>query len=149
MQALRFKRQQESNVDVNLTPLIDVVFLLLIFFMVSTSFTREAHLSLTLPEAESSQVSSTETAIDVVVDKDGFYRINGRLLVDAKKGTLSSALSLEADGDFSVPLTVTADQKAPYQRVVSVIDIGGQMGFTQINLTTQPDNAQTVGSGIQ
>ncbi len=149
MQALRFKRQQNSSVEVNLTPLIDVVFLLLIFFMVSTSFTREAHLSLTLPEAERATTATSEVSIDVVVDKEGFYRVNGRLLVDGKRDTLTSALSLEANGEFAKPLTVTADRAAPYQRVVSVIDIGGQMGFTQINLTTQPDNEQSAETRIQ
>lgn len=149
MQALKFKRQENSSVDVNLTPLIDVVFLLLIFFMVSTSFTREAHLSLTLPEAESATQASDVVAIDIVVDKEGFYRVNGRLLVDAKRDTLTAALALEAGDDFSAPLTVTADESAPYQRVVSVIDIGGQMGFSQINLTTQPENTDAPGTRIQ
>ena len=139
MQPLQFKRQSRNSVEVNLTPLIDVVFLLLIFFMVSTSFTREAHLTLTLPEAErSDETSGEDPRVDVIIDADGFYRVGGRMLVDTKLDTLASALQLASEGALEMPIAVTADKNAPYQNVVQVIDIAGQLGFTRVNLTTQP-----------
>lgn len=139
MQPLQFKRQDKGGVDVNLTPLIDVVFLLLIFFMVSTSFTKEAHLTLKLPDAErANETTSDVRRLDVVVDGDGFYRVDGRMLVDTKPDTLASALRLASDDESSIPLSITADKSAPYQNVVRIIDIAGQLGFVQVNLTTQP-----------
>ena len=92
-QPLQFKRQIRGEVDVNLTPLIDVVFLLLIFFMVSTSFTREAHLTIVLPEAEMAEETDSQIAsVDVLIDSQGFYRIANKLLVDTKAETLALSL---------------------------------------------------------
>ena len=138
MQPIQFKRQERNPVDINLTPLIDVVFLLLIFFMVSTSFTREAHLTLQLPEAERATESDEFARLDVVVDADGFYRVDGQMLVDTKLETLAAALKIAAGEDIELPIAVTADKAAPYQNVVRVIDIAGQLGFSRVNLTTQP-----------
>lgn len=137
---MKFRRQSKAGVDVNLTPLIDVVFLLLIFFMVSTSFVKETHLSLNLPKAEKSAISNPEkNDIEVVIDQNGFYRINSKMLVDTKSETISSALKNLSGQNYSRPLTIAADANAPYQAIVTIIDIGGQLGFSKINITTQDD----------
>ena len=144
-QPLQFKRQHRAEIDINLTPLIDVVFLLLIFFMVSTSFTREAHLSIILPEAENTDDSAANNdSLDVIIDKEGFYRVASKLLVDSKPSTLASALRLESEDDFERPIRVSADKDAPYQRVVQVIDIAGQLGFVQVNLSTQASDNKPI-----
>ena len=136
---MHFKRQSKAALDVNLTPLIDVVFLLLIFFMVSTSFSNETRLTLTLPEAVyAEQVPADAKALSVVVDKNGFYRVNDKALPDIDTETLASALRNLSQQDFNLPLEISADANAPYQAVVSVIDIAGELGFVQINLTTSP-----------
>jgi|TARA_B110000977_G_C10960453_1_gene448326 biopolymer transport protein ExbD len=137
---LQFKRQKQAAIDVNLTPLIDVVFLLLIFFMVSTSFIKETHLTLNLPSAVHAQEVVQETvSLEVIIDSNGFYRIDGRALINTDNETLESALKNLSQGNLSTPLTVTADATAPYQAVVKIIDIAGGMGFTKINITTQPE----------
>jgi biopolymer transport protein ExbD len=137
---LQFKRQKQAAIDVNLTPLIDVVFLLLIFFMVSTSFIKETHLTLNLPTAVNAEEIVKETvSLEVIIDNNGFYRIDGRALINTDRETLESALKNLSQGDLSTPLTVTADATSPYQAVVKIIDIAGGMGFTKINITTQPE----------
>ena len=140
-QPLQFKRQIRGEVDVNLTPLIDVVFLLLIFFMVSTSFTREAHLTIVLPEAEMAEETDSQIAsVDVLIDSQGFYRIANKLLVDTKAETLASALRIESEDRLDVPIRISADKNAPYEKVVQVIDIAGKLGFVQVNLSTQSED---------
>ena len=140
---MQFKRQQQAQVDVNLTPLIDVVFLLLIFFMVSTSFIKETHLTLKLPKAANSEERVVDVEpLEVLVDRNGFYSVDGRALADIDVTVLESALRNLSEGDFSRPLTITADADAPYQAVVTLIDTAGAMGFAQIHITTQPDSSE-------
>jgi biopolymer transport protein ExbD len=136
---VQFKRQKQAAIDVNLTPLIDVVFLLLIFFMVSTSFIKETHLTLNLPKAINAKDTLSEAAaLDVIIDKNGFYRIDGRALINTDAATLESALINLSKNELSTPLTITADAESPYQAVVRLIDVAGGIGFTKINITTQP-----------
>ena len=85
---MKFRRQRRDEVGVNLTPLIDVVFLLLIFFMVSTTFTRETQLSIDLPEASGQPQETTDERIEILIDESGSYRVNGQALVDARLRTL-------------------------------------------------------------
>ena len=75
----------------------------------------------------------------MIIDNNGFYRIDGRALINTDRETLESALKNLSQGDLSTPLTVTADATSPYQAVVKIIDIAGGMGFTKINITTQPE----------
>ena len=90
---MQFKRQTDSEVSVNLTPLIDVVFLLLIFFMVSTTFTKESHLSLNLPEATGEETTDLPKHIEILIDINGQYVINNRSLVSNKLDTVMAALT--------------------------------------------------------
>ena len=137
---MQFKRQKQASIDVNLTPLIDVVFLLLIFFMVSTSFIKETHLTLNLPKAVNAEdyIQAT-SALEVIIDNNGFYRIDGRALINVDIETLKSALVNLSKNDLSTPITITADADSPYQAVVRLIDVAGGIGFTKINITTQPE----------
>ena len=137
---MQFKRQKQADIDVNLPPLIDVVFLLLIFFMVSTSFVKETHLSINLPKAINGEEKVQETAaMEVIIDVNGFYRIDGKALVNTDSETLRSALKNLSGANYSMPITITSDANAPYQAVVTVIDIAGALGFGKMNITTQSD----------
>jgi biopolymer transport protein ExbD len=134
---LKFRRQQAEEVGINLTPLIDVVFLLLIFFMVSTTFTREAHLSIDLPEAEGKPVEEEENQIEILVDETGRYRVNGVELVDNTMRTLQAAIYKVSSGDTTLPMIITADADATHQYVVQAMDAAGQMGFVHLSITTR------------
>lgn len=134
---MKFKRQSEQSVDVNLTPLIDVVFLLLIFFMVSTSFTKESRIDLTLPEAESgeAQVESVKP-IEIVINAAGHFVINQQQLVNNEMQTIKAALSKLSEGKTDMGIVITADANTSHQSVVKAMDAAGQLGFAKINMTT-------------
>lgn len=134
---MQFRRQRLAPVEVNLTPLIDVVFLLLIFFMVSTTFTKETHLSLNLPEATGEEASVEPKSIEILIDAAGQYVVNDRSLVSAKIDTLKAALQEVSGGDNRLPLIITADAHTPHQAVITAMDAAGQMGFSKLSLTTK------------
>lgn len=135
---MQFRRQQRYNeVSVNLTPLIDVVFLLLIFFMVSTTFTKESHLSLELPEADGEKQTEQVQSVEIVISAEGQYVVNGQSLINNRLDTLKKALQEIAAGDSSLPMVITADAKTQHQLVIRAMDAAGQMGFAHLSLTTQ------------
>ncbi len=143
---MKFRRRQSEEVGINLTPLIDVVFLLLIFFMVSTTFTRETQLSIDLPEAEGTVKQTSEQQIEILVDEAGTYRVNGRGLVDNHMRTLQAAIYKISAGDTTLPMVITADADAAHQHVVRAMDAAGQMGFVHLSITTrQPAGSDTGG----
>lgn len=137
---MKFRRTRDSSRSsgINLTPLIDVVFLLLIFFMVSTTFTRETRLAVELPEAEGEPPSEElPETIEVVVEEDGSYAVNGKALVNRKIDTIMSALQLESHADMTIPITITADAEASHRAVVTVMDAAGRLGFSRLSFSTQ------------
>ena len=134
---MKFRRQRGEEVGINLTPLIDVVFLLLIFFMVSTTFTRETQLSIDLPEAQGQVKESTQDQIEILIDEAGTYRVNGQGLVDARMRTLQAAIYKISAGDTTMPMIITADAQAAHEDVVRAMDAAGQMGFVHLSITTR------------
>jgi biopolymer transport protein ExbD len=143
---LKFRRQRSEEVGVNLTPLIDVVFLLLIFFMVSTTFTRETQLSIDLPEATGVLREAQDKQIEILIDEAGSYRVNGKGLVDDRMRTLQAAIYKIAAGDTTLPMIITADAQSSHQSVVRAMDAAGQMGFVHLSITTrQPSGSPADG----
>lgn len=135
---MKFKRQRSQEVGVDLTPLIDVVFLLLIFFMVSTTFTRESHLQIELPEASGEPAPASEVEqIDVVINADGQYILNGRSLVNNRRETLERGVQELAGGNHSLPFIITADARTPHEYVVRAMDVAGRLGFSRLSITTE------------
>lgn len=134
---MKFRRQRRDEVGINLTPLIDVVFLLLIFFMVSTTFTRETQLSIDLPEASGPLKEQAGEQIEILIDESGSYRVNGQGLVDSRMRTLQAAIYKLSAGDTTLPLVITADAQAAHQDVVRAMDAAGQMGFVHLSITTR------------
>lgn len=121
----------------DVTPLIDVVFLLLIFFMVSTTFTHHRQLALTLPEAKGEPPPHQAKAVRILVSPMGQYLVNGRKLTDNSAQGLRSALLRLGQDKTTLPLIITADAHASYQSVVRVMDVAGQLGFAKLSLTTR------------
>ena len=136
---MKFSRRGRHEATVELTPLIDVVFLLLIFFMVSTTFIRETQLKINLPEAAGELQEIEEDIIEITVDRLGDYAVNDRLLVNNEMRTLIRALEeviAERTGTTS-RLVITADANATHQAVVRAMDAAGKVGLTRISITTQ------------
>ena len=132
---LRPKRQEEP--DLNITPLIDVVFLLLIFFMVSTTFDRELELKIQLPEASGETKQVEQKNIEITVDAQGRYFINKQQVVNTQLETLKAALKKTAGDQTDVPLIISADGQAPHQSVIRVMDVARQLGLVQITFAVQ------------
>ena len=134
---MKFRRQRKPENGVNLTPLIDVVFLLLIFFMVTTTFTKETHLVIDLPEAEGEVVEQPLMMIEVLVNRDGSYSINGNSLINRDIETLMKGLHETSGGDNGLPMIITADARASHQSVITAMDAAGRMGFVHLQITTK------------
>lgn len=139
---MKFKRQVKAEEAINLTPLIDVVFLLLIFFMVSTTFTRETHLTVDLPEAEGAPGVQAQQSLDILISSDGSYAVNGKALINPKIETLKAALNQESEGNTKLPLSITADASTPHHAVVTAMDAAGQLGFVHLSITTRKPSAE-------
>ena len=105
---MKFSRRVKPEVDVNLTPLIDVVFLLLIFFMVSTTFTKDTQLNIDLPEASGADAVVADRQIEITVSRNGDYAINAVALVSNQIDTLKIAIEKVSGGDTTIPLVITA-----------------------------------------
>ena len=126
--------------EVNLTSLIDVVFLLLIFFMVSTSFVKQSQIAISLPEADSAEVvEEVPDQIDIMITEAGAYLVNGRELINSRPETLRNALQKVTDGNNTLPLTISADANAKHQDVVTAMDVAGRLGFVNISIATVND----------
>lgn len=115
-----------------------MVFLLLIFFMVSTTFTRETQLKLDLPQAASGEQidSSDAQQIELIISASGDIAVNGMALAATSLDSLKTALQRESAGDNSLPLIITADAQTPHQAVILAMDAAGQLGFSRLRLTT-------------
>jgi len=129
---VRFARTRRDPVEVNLTPLIDVVFLLLIFFMVSTTFETRQALELELPET-SSGAAAEVSPVTVVVTAAGVYRLGERELSPAE---LPAALAAEAEEAREHGLVVEADGRASHAAVVRVLDQAGLQGIQRVRIAT-------------
>jgi biopolymer transport protein ExbD len=141
---MKFRRRPRNEVSIELTPLIDVVFLLLIFFMVSTTFIRETQLELELPEASGELQQPEEQSIVITIAEDGTYAVNDQALVNSQLATLMRALREQiGEGDASRQLIITADANATHQAVVRAMDAAGRLGLTRLSITTQsPEEAE-------
>ncbi len=134
---MKLSVRPRSQPEVNLTSLIDVVLLLLIFFMVSTSFVRQSRIALRLPESESAAiVEEIPEQIDIMITETGIFLINGRELINGRPETIRNALQKISGGNNKVPLTISADANARHQHVVTAMDVAGRLGFGQINIAT-------------
>jgi biopolymer transport protein ExbD len=134
--SLRVRAQPE----VNLTSLIDVVFLLLIFFMVSTSFVKQSQINISLPQADSSTVvEASPEQIDIMITTTGTYFVNGRELINNRPETIRNALQKVSIGRSNMPMIISADANAKHQHVITAMDVAGRLGFTHISIATVND----------
>jgi biopolymer transport protein ExbD len=132
---LQHYSMEEPTVD--LTSLIDVVFLLLIFFIVSTTFEHQALLKVDLPEAsEVEDRTEQPESLELVIDSEGRMYLNDRRLVDSEDRTLRAAIEEAVGGERSAPLILRADRQTPHHFVVTAMDVAAQLGFTNLSIAT-------------
>jgi biopolymer transport protein ExbD len=140
---LRFQQRRHAEEDLNMTSLIDVVLLLLIFFMMSTKFVDEGRLQVRLPEAGiRPDEASVRKTVEIEVTAEGGYRVEGRDLVNNSPDTLATALGRATGGNRAQVITIRADGRAVHQSVVTAMDVAGRLGYRQINIATVHDGSQ-------
>ena len=127
---------EQDEPEVNLTPLIDVVFLLLIFFMVSTTFEQQSRIQIELPEATAAPTETEDDSLEIVIDAQGRYFIGERQVVNSELKTLKAAISKAVNGREPLTVIIRADASTPHQAVITALDATSQLGLTQISLAT-------------
>jgi biopolymer transport protein ExbD len=139
---MKFQRNLKAETSVDITPLIDVVFILLLFFMVTTSFDRDTNLVINLPAANGQSVTQAPLAIDIEIDRSGSYAVNGTALPDTSVESVVSAIEVLAAGDMTVPVTISADASTSHQSVVTVLDAVARLGLSRVNIATVQTEAE-------
>ena len=137
-----FQTRRNNEPEVNLTPLIDVVFLLLIFFMVSTTFEKESEISIELPEASGATSTKQKVVIEISIDNQGHYFVNQKRIKDEEIETLMSAIKLERGDEKKPKLIISADKMTPHQAVVRAMDAARQLGLVNLTFATKQNNKQ-------
>jgi biopolymer transport protein ExbD len=133
---VKLRPRQHEDPEINLISLIDVLLVLLIFFMVSTTFQQEGRVKVQLPQASQIPLPrGTREPMVITITAEGGYRVNERALINANPETLRSALVKEA-GTERGPLTIRADARSTHQAVVTAMDVAGKLGFAQLNIAT-------------
>lgn len=138
---MKFQRKKRENVDITLISMIDVLFVLLLFFMVSTSFNQHTEVNIKLPEAEGSAAEEHPKTVSLMIDADGIYSLVGddglsHQLIDQSRAGLKQELSRLAENSKDVPFIINADDKTPNKAVMTALDIAGQVGFSRITFAT-------------
>lgn len=137
---MNFRNTSPDDLDVNITPLIDVVFLLLIFFMVSTTFDHQSELSIDLPEASGEIVSSEKKVLNISIDAKGEFYLNDKKLKSNNTQTLLSEIKQQAENIKDPKIIISADKNTPHQAVMSVMDIARQLGINHLTFAAiKPD----------
>ena len=132
--------QDEPHID--LVPLIDVILVLIIFFVVTTTFDARSTLQVQLPTASQQQNSEPPRALSVLVNADGHYFINDQEVLRGDVESLKRTIAQVAGDDREQTVLLRADARTPYQAVVTVQDALGQLGFRRIAIATAPDMPQ-------
>ncbi|QIO06184.1 ExbD/TolR family protein [Acinetobacter shaoyimingii] len=134
---MKFRRKQVEDVHINLTPLIDCILFILVFLLLSTTFQQQSRLNLSLPDAQGVPPKEFDHKIEVMVDSTGHYAVNGQALSTKEVSDLSAAVKQAANDRRDLMFVIAADAKASHQDVIRVMDVAGQLGFVNINISTK------------
>ena len=133
---MRFRKPTVEPLEINLTPMIDCLLFLIVFLLLATSFNHFSRLNIILPEAEGVALTEEKNSIEVAVQEDGSYLVNGITLASSDEAELTSMLQQEAGSNRDMLYVIAADANATHQSVVRVMDIAGKLGFLNLNIST-------------
>ena len=133
---MRFRKPTVEPLEINLTPMIDCLLFLIVFLLLATSFNHFSRLNIILPEAECVALTEEKNSIEVAVQEDGSYLVNGITLASSNEAELTSMLQQEAGSNRDMLFVIAADANATHQSVVRVMDIAGKLGFLNLNIST-------------
>lgn len=131
----------DDDVGIDLTSLIDVVFTLIIFFVVTTSFNNRSALKITLPASSASREQAQDKPLVIIIDRAGNYYVGDNALARNDLGSLKEAISQQAGNDTGRAIVIQADAKAAHQSVITAMDALGQLGFSRLSIATTPEKA--------
>ena len=131
--------RQDDNPDINLIPLIDVMLVLLIFFVITTTFDARSVLKLELPRADGQPAEAQANALSVLINAQGRYFVGDREVLRTDLQSLKDALRDVAGDDRKRPVLLRADARTPHQSVVTALDAIGQLGFNRVAIATAPE----------
>ena len=134
---MKFKRRPVEDIHINLTPMIDCLLFILVFLLLSTTFNQYSRMNLTLPDAQGVPPKSFDHKIEVLVDGSGHYAVNGQSLASKDVADLSTAIKQISNERRDLMFVIAADAKAEHQDVIRVMDVAGQLGFVNINISTK------------
>lgn len=134
---MNMRKFRKDDTEVNMAPLIDVVFLLLIFFMVTTTFREESEIQIDLPKAANEPMDAMPEAIEVIIDRDGKFYVDDQALINTQVDTLKRAFRQSLGERQNVPVIVSADANAPHQAVVKAMDAARQVGLSKLSIATR------------
>ena len=135
---LRPRRRRSTSVDI--TPLIDVVFLLLIFFMVSTTFEQETEIRIELPQATGEKPEHSPDELEITIDRKGTFYVNQLEVINTEIDTLKAAISKAVKDQRDIPVIINADARTPHQAVITVMDAASQLGLLHMTFATHNPN---------
>ncbi|MFK3915531.1 ExbD/TolR family protein [Psychrobacter sp. NPDC078501] len=141
---MRFRKPTVEPLEINLTPMIDCLLFLIVFLLLATSFNHFSRLNIILPEAEGVALTEQKNSIEVAVQEDGSYLVNGITLASSNEAELTSMLQQEAGSNRDMLFVIAADANATHQSVVRVMDIAGKLGFLNLNISTVVPLGQTL-----
>ena len=141
---MRFRKPTVEPLEINLTPMIDCLLLVIVFLLLATSFNHFSRLNIILPEAEGVALTEQNNSIEVAVQEDGSYLVNGITLASSNEAELTSMLQQEAGSNRDMLFVIAADANATHQSVVRVMDIAGKLGFLNLNISTVVPLGQTL-----
>ena len=133
---MRFRKPTVEPLEINLTPMIDCLLFLIVFLLLATSFNHFSRLNIILPEAEGVALTEEKSSIEVAVQEDCSYLVNGITLASSDEAELTSMLQQEAGSNRDMLFVIAADANATHQSVVRVMDIAGKLGFLNLNIST-------------
>ena len=131
---MKFLAAEEDNDEINLTPLIDVVFLLLIFFMLTTTFKQETTLSIDLPEVSSLEQEDRPISIEVLIDKEGRYAVNNQVLQNHSATALREHLTALRSENGNLNVVIRADAQSSHQSLMWLLDAAAAVGLLNISI---------------
>ena len=135
---MKLGARRDDDFEINVSPLIDVMLTLLMFFVLTATFDQTARLKVALPQASEAAEAEPETGLTIQVDSDGRYFIDNNEVLNPSVDTLKDALGQIAGDDRSRPVMIRADAQTPHQAVVTAMDALGQVGFTRLSIATTP-----------
>lgn len=134
---MKFHTKHREELELSLTPLVDVVLLLVVFFMLSTTFNKESAITVDLPEASPAVRETQKKILEITIDVRGDFYVNQARVVNTQIETLKRAIGAAAGEARDMPLRISADAKTPHQAVVTAMDAAGQLGFVHLSLATK------------